>query len=155
MQLPAKLKKLRTDSGLSRQAVADLIAAVTGELSESTVRRWENGEAVPDLREAAVLAYAYGVSIDHLADDAQDEPGPAFTEAEAAAVKLVRALELSEPEVLRRLSTPSGGRVPIVRDPLPGAPGPDPVSPGTGAPVHPPGSTPQSPPRRAGRRNSG
>jgi transcriptional regulator with XRE-family HTH domain len=157
MRLAAKLKKLRTDSGRSRQAVADHITKAVGEVSESTVRRRECGKAVPDLREAAALACLFGVSVDHLADDTQDEPRPALTEAEAAAVNLVQALDLSEAEVLRRLSTPSGGRVPMVREPIPGAAGPAPadVSPGTAEPARPPAATPQSPPRRADRRNSG
>jgi transcriptional regulator with XRE-family HTH domain len=97
MEFANKLKRLMSRARFSQ---AQLGARVG--VSQNLVGQWCRAEAVPDLREAATLAGIFGVDVNYLADDALDDPPS--NPAEAEAVKLVRALELDEAEVVRRLA---------------------------------------------------
>ena len=57
----AKIKKLRTDKGLSTRQLADMIF-----VSQPTITRWETGERMPDLQMIAALASALQVSVAEL-----------------------------------------------------------------------------------------
>ncbi len=79
--------------GQSRKVIAEMV----GDVSESTVKRWEEGTAIPDLIEAAKLARFYSVSVDYLADDAKDEPGSSSLPAlEEDILRLSRLIGLEE-----------------------------------------------------------
>ena len=56
-----RLRKLRDRRGISRRALAELCG-----LSRNTIDRYERGERVPSLTDAAVLADFFGVTIDYL-----------------------------------------------------------------------------------------
>jgi transcriptional regulator with XRE-family HTH domain len=103
MQFADKIKRLIDERGwdqaeLSRRAAVD----------QATMSRWINGGSRPRFDATAVrLGAALGVPLDYLADDAQDEPPPPAAELprrEAIALEMVRALDLSTAEVIRRLA---------------------------------------------------
>lgn len=56
-----RLKELRQSRGYSQPQLADLIRLPVG-----TVRNWEQGRRLPNLRHAAALAVALGVTVDDL-----------------------------------------------------------------------------------------
>lgn len=60
-ELPNTLKKLRTQRGLSQQAVADALG-----FSRSTLGNYEQGTRTPDLTTMSLFADFYGVTIDYL-----------------------------------------------------------------------------------------
>lgn len=57
-----RLRKLRERRGISRKTLAELCG-----LSRNTIDRYERGERVPSLTDAAMLAEFFGVSVDYLA----------------------------------------------------------------------------------------
>ena len=59
----AKIKKLRTERGLSTRQLADMIF-----VSQPTITRWETGERMPDLAMIASLASALQTSVAELID---------------------------------------------------------------------------------------
>jgi len=97
MEFAKKLQRLRAARRYSQEALALELGC-----SQNLVSLWCRGKALPDLKEAARIATLFGVSVDFLADDGQDEP--MVRPAEEAAVKLVRSLMLGENEVIRRLA---------------------------------------------------
>ena len=56
MEFGKKLKKLRTDQGLSQQKLADMIF-----MSRSAVAKWENGLGLPSEESYEALAQIFGV----------------------------------------------------------------------------------------------
>lgn len=56
-----RLKHIRKKRGISQQVLADLCVT-----SKDTIRRYENGENVPNLETAARIADCFGVSLDYL-----------------------------------------------------------------------------------------
>ena len=56
MEFGKKLKKLRTDRGLSQQKLADMIF-----MSRSAVAKWENGLGLPSEESYEALAQIFGV----------------------------------------------------------------------------------------------
>ena len=56
------IQRLRHEKGLSQEAVAEKIG-----VSRQTVAKWENGESMPNLDLAAVLAEVLGTTLDSLA----------------------------------------------------------------------------------------
>jgi transcriptional regulator with XRE-family HTH domain len=151
MDLAKKLTRLFEARNLSYQDVAKHCGT-----NKTTVNNWVNHGLSPKLSQARALATLLGVPLDHLADDAQDEPAPGPSERRIDIEKVIA--RIGEDEAYNRLIVVRRGkreRQPMVRDPLPGAAGPAPGSPGTEGPARPPAATPQSPPRRADGRNSG
>lgn len=62
---------LRDRHGLNNSQLAELVGTYP-----TQVGRWCSGQYTPRLHEAVGLARAFGVSLDYLVDDAQDEPPP-------------------------------------------------------------------------------
>jgi transcriptional regulator with XRE-family HTH domain len=82
------------------------VARVAG-VSHTTANRWCAGSGIPDMREAALLARHYGVPLEFLADDAQDEP-PALDPAEAKLLELARRIgvEVAIDRILANVPAP-------------------------------------------------
>jgi transcriptional regulator with XRE-family HTH domain len=101
MTFPEKLQKRLDELGWNQ---ADLVRR-TG-VDKSTVSYWFQNKTnrFPRLGEAAKLAHILGVSVDYLADDQLDEPAPPLGAAEALAVEMIRTLNLSRADVMKRLS---------------------------------------------------
>lgn len=98
MKFVEKLDKLRKARGLSQSDLAD-----AAKISQPRISEWRREESRgPTLPVALTLARTLGVSLDYLADDAQDDPpAPAVTADEMKVIELVR--ELGVPEARRRL----------------------------------------------------
>lgn len=58
---PHRLRKLRERKRISRRVLSELCG-----LSKNVVARYERGERSPSLKDAAVLAEFFGVSLDYL-----------------------------------------------------------------------------------------
>lgn len=65
-----RLRALRTLKNLSQAALADML-----HISVRTIIRYENGDRVPDLDTACLLAQVLGVSLDYLCG-LSDNPHP-------------------------------------------------------------------------------
>jgi transcriptional regulator with XRE-family HTH domain len=78
-------------------------------ISQSSLSEAIAGKRKLKLDQALKVARALGVSLDYLADDAQDEPPRPLSRDEEAVLDLFHALGLSRAEALRRLaSQPTG-----------------------------------------------
>ena len=64
MNLSEKLVKLRKQSGLSQQELADQL-----NVSRQSVSKWELNESVPDISNILALSEIYHVSTDYLLKD--------------------------------------------------------------------------------------
>lgn len=62
------LKKLRTEKGLSQDALGEVLG-----ISRQSVSKWEQGNSTPDIDNIGKLAEFYGVSIDSLVKGEPDE----------------------------------------------------------------------------------
>ena len=69
MKLCDKILKLRTERGLSQEALAELVG-----VSRQSVSKWEGGQSSPDLERLRTLSKIFGVSCDYLLNDELDEP---------------------------------------------------------------------------------
>ena len=86
MTLSEKLIKLRKDSGWSQEELADRLG-----ISRQAVSKWESAASLPDIDRLYKLSKLYGVSVDYLLDDkenqsksSQDEPDSICVDKEAA-----------------------------------------------------------------------
>lgn len=61
MELGAQIRKLRTEQGLSQDALAERVF-----VSRQSVSNWETGRTYPDLKSLLLLSEAFGVSLDTL-----------------------------------------------------------------------------------------
>jgi hypothetical protein len=88
-------------------------------LAENRISEWKDGQGEPMLRRAYRMARLLEVPLEHLADDALEEPpAPAeLTGDERAILDLYRALGLDRAEGLRRLATPAPPGGPPARGP--------------------------------------
>lgn len=106
MELHERLEKLRDEKGLTIPEVARRV----GVKSESTVRRWFNGGAVPSLVEAVGLAKVLGTTLEYVAfgtgETAFTPPPIELTNADKTILLAVRELGLSFEGALQRLSGP-------------------------------------------------
>jgi transcriptional regulator with XRE-family HTH domain len=91
MDLPKKLEIL-----LAPYGTAARISRVTG-IPSSRFADWKNPDSgrKPTLEDALLVARALGVSLDYLADDAQDEPPSVLTEQEKLVLEAYRESGLS------------------------------------------------------------
>lgn len=64
MEFKEKLKKLRTDNGLSQEALADAV-----HISRSAIAKYENGNGNPSEETLKALAVYFGVEVDELRSD--------------------------------------------------------------------------------------
>ena len=88
MGFPQKFEVLLASKGLSAAAFAKACKCKT---SESTVRRWANGETEPSLAEAYEIGKYFDVSLEYLADDSFIEP-PDFSDVRKEIAKIVNAI---------------------------------------------------------------
>jgi transcriptional regulator with XRE-family HTH domain len=147
MEFHAKLRRLIKKRRYSHAAVAAELRC-----SRSAIGKWARGESKPDLDLAARLAAVLGVSLDYLADDAQDDPTPLLSDDERHILRIAKTMEADE--AIRRLASPG----------WPGAGRPHPAAVAVrtgisgievgGAPAVPPrpGPVPSPPPHPAGAR---
>lgn len=123
MELGPKLRKLMDLNRLSQEGLARQVG-----VSQNQVSRWARGVNVPDIRQARLIATALRVSVDYLADDAQDDPAPPpLNDDEAWLIRTYRASGLTLDEALAlftRRPTDHGdrGRVAPSSDPATGSP---------------------------------
>ena len=68
MTLGEKLKSCRTKKRLSQEKVAELVG-----VSRQAVTKWENNQTVPNSNNLITLASIYGVSLDELVTEKQEE----------------------------------------------------------------------------------
>jgi len=61
MNLKDKLQLLRKQNGYSQEQLADKIG-----IARQTISKWENGQAVPELKCLILLSDLYGVTIDRI-----------------------------------------------------------------------------------------
>jgi len=73
----------------------------------STVSRWNRGEGVMSLEQAAGIARALGVSVDYLlgGEEASARVGEMLTEDQRVILTLVEDLDLTRQEAVKRLAT--------------------------------------------------
>ncbi len=69
MKLAEKLIYLRKEKGLSQLTLAGMM-----NVSRQAISRWETGVAVPSSENLIYLGNLYGVSLDYLFNDNEDEP---------------------------------------------------------------------------------
>lgn len=103
MRLVVKAINLAKSRRINQAEFARQIGVDPSRLSE-----WKKDQGKPSIDIALRMARTLGVSLDYLADDAQDEP-PATSEIsewERAVLDLIHALGLDRQEALRRLVTP-------------------------------------------------
>ena len=82
------LKKLRTEKGLSQDALGEVLG-----ISRQSVSKWEQGNSTPDIDNIGKLAEYYGVSIDSLVKgEAQEEKEAENATAESEEEKAVNEL---------------------------------------------------------------
>lgn len=62
-----KIKKLRTAYGYTRQIAAERLG-----VTSTTIQNWEIGKTEPNLLTLKAIAYDYGVTVDYLTDDSDD-----------------------------------------------------------------------------------
>jgi transcriptional regulator with XRE-family HTH domain len=86
------------------------VARKTG-VAQSAISEASSGKRRLYVDQAMKIARALGVSLDYLADDAQDEPAPSsITADEERVLWLVRELGLTAGELARRLTGEPGGK---------------------------------------------
>lgn len=76
MSTPTALPEFATRVAAERKARGwsrAFLAGASG-FTEKTITRWERGETVPDLADAAMVAEALGVSLDYLAGRHDGDP---------------------------------------------------------------------------------
>ena len=64
-----KIKSLRQDKKMSLEQLANEFATrYDSKISKSSISRWENGQATPDIDDASIYADYFNVSLDWLMD---------------------------------------------------------------------------------------
>lgn len=64
-----KIKNLRQDKRMSLEQLANEFAnRYDSKISKSSISRWENGQATPDIDDASIYADYFNVSLDWLMD---------------------------------------------------------------------------------------
>lgn len=107
MKLHEKLQKLCDERGWGQSNLLERLPTI----SKSTISNWWKGKHRPDLESALIIARSLDVTLDYLADDAQDKPAPPeYTEEERDIIELVRDLELTRQDARKRLATPISAR---------------------------------------------
>ena len=71
MTFGEKLQNLRKKAGMSQDALAERL-----EVSRQAVSKWERDEAMPETEKVIRIARLFGVSLDELLMDKQEEPEP-------------------------------------------------------------------------------
>lgn len=69
--LSEKLYKLRKNSGLSQEQLAEQL-----NVSRQAISKWESGTAVPESEKLITISNYFGVSVDYLLKDEEDQVKP-------------------------------------------------------------------------------
>ena len=69
MEFSAKLRKLMKEHRYSQEMLARRL-----DVSQNLVGLWSRGKSIPDLKKAKLLAEVFGVTVDFLADETQEDP---------------------------------------------------------------------------------
>lgn len=69
MSLGEKIYKLRTEHGMSQEALAEKL-----QVSRQSISKWETDSAVPELGKIIMLSEIFGVTTDHLLKENADLP---------------------------------------------------------------------------------
>lgn len=69
MSLGEKIYKLRTENGMSQEALAEKL-----QVSRQSISKWETDSAVPELGKVVALSGIFGVSTDYLLKENADMP---------------------------------------------------------------------------------
>jgi transcriptional regulator with XRE-family HTH domain len=93
-------EKLRRLMDVRRISQATMAAAVG--VSQAQVSKWARGINTPDIGQGMAIARTFGVSLDYLADDAQEGPPPEPSETRKTIEQLIRVV--GEEEALARLA---------------------------------------------------
>ncbi len=67
-RFPARLRTLRKRKGLSQQALGQRLG-----VSQTSIYKWENGQAEPDMDTLRQIAAFFGLTLDALCSDAAEE----------------------------------------------------------------------------------
>jgi len=68
--LSEKLYKLRKNSGLSQEQLAEKLS-----VSRQAISKWESGTAVPESEKLVTISNYFGVSVDYLLKDDEEDKG--------------------------------------------------------------------------------
>lgn len=71
MKLSEKIYSCRKKLGLSQEGLAQQLG-----ISRQAVSKWETGESEPDIQKLRLLAKTFGVSVDWLLAEDEEEPNP-------------------------------------------------------------------------------
>ena len=69
--LSEKLYKLRKNSGLSQEQLAEQL-----NVSRQAISKWESGTAVPESEKLIIISNYFGVSVDYLLKDEEEQVKP-------------------------------------------------------------------------------
>ena len=69
--LSEKLYKLRKNSGLSQEQLAEQL-----KVSRQAISKWESGTAVPESEKLIIISNYFGVSVDYLLKDEEEQVKP-------------------------------------------------------------------------------
>ena len=64
MELGIKLKKARTEKGITQEYAAELLG-----VSRQSISNWENNKSYPDIISVIKMSDIYSISLDHLLKD--------------------------------------------------------------------------------------
>jgi hypothetical protein len=106
----AKLTELRgwSQRDLGRMASDILVKQEREAIPQSTMNRMFNGLSVPDAYQGAAFAKVLGVSLDYLADDAQDEPPVSEADDPDWRLLMETSRRIGVVKALNRILNPSG-----------------------------------------------
>lgn len=116
-KFPAKLAQLLRKSGLSQSE----LARRTG-IFPSLINQWLDDNGTPIPRHFVAIARAFGVTVDFLLDDAQDEYHPVLSDDEVRVVENARTLGIEE-AMKRLLAVPNRNQPQGFTIPPPGSSG--------------------------------
>lgn len=104
MKLSDKLRMLATERKVSQAEIAE-----KADVSQSQVSKWFRGVNTPDIHQSYAIANIFNVPLEFLAnEDAEEMPASVgLSDAQARALEMVSALDLTVDEVIRRLSMPA------------------------------------------------
>lgn len=74
MRMDEKLVRLRKENGLTQLELAEAV-----KVSRQAVSKWESGGGIPSTENLRGLSELYGVSIDYLLNEKEQEPGEGNT----------------------------------------------------------------------------
>ena len=102
-----RIRRARTDRGLSQQELAQLAA-----IEPETMSRVETGTTAMSLANLARIAGALGVRLGDLVDAERELPAPELPPAELELLRLTRRLDAPGVELLLALAREVAGRWP-------------------------------------------